>query len=192
MQELTKAAWERTKTPEFQAALEADVAKANQGITHDEFVTGMQNKTMGFKVMQGDPCQLIKGFGKLFFNFLVMLYILAPLLIIPFWAYHEHHWWLLIGIVVASLIATQLEQIMPYTAGALFLCATVGFWFYGGIHNYFTFFSLCGFWGCMFFRMAEEVQKEYAIQSLVEHPDVFKDAIARNKIMVIRKDDENK
>jgi hypothetical protein len=30
MQELTKAAWEFTKTPEFQAALEADVAKANK------------------------------------------------------------------------------------------------------------------------------------------------------------------
>jgi uncharacterized Zn finger protein (UPF0148 family) len=73
MQELTKAAWERTKTPEFQAALEADVAKANQGITHDEFVTGMQNKTMGFKVMQGEPHLLIKGFGKLFFNVLVIL-----------------------------------------------------------------------------------------------------------------------
>jgi hypothetical protein len=40
--------------------------------------------------------------------------------------------------------------------------------------------------------MAEDVQNEYAIQSLVENPDVFKDAIARNKIMVIRKDDESK
>jgi len=186
MQELTKAAWERTKTPEFQAALEADVAKANQGITHDEFVTGMQNKTMGFKVMQGDPSRLIKGFGKFVFNMLVMLYTIAPLLIIPFWAYHEHHWWLLIGIVVASLIATQLEQIKPYTAGALFLCATIGFWLYGGIHSYFTFFSFCGLWGSMFFRMAEDVQKEYAIQSLKNNPELFYEAVAQNRILIVR------
>jgi hypothetical protein len=187
MQELTKAAWERTKTPEFQAALADSIAEANQGITHDEFVSGMKNKTMGFRSMQGNSCDLIKGFGKLVFDVLVMLYTIAPLLIIPFWAYHEHNWWLLIGIVVTSIIATQLEQIKPYTAGALFLFATVGFWLYGGIHSYFTFFSFCGLWGCMFFRMAEDVQNEYAIQSLVENPDVFKDAIARNKIMVIRK-----
>jgi hypothetical protein len=102
------------KPPDFIKSLNADIAKANVGITHDEFVTGIQNRTMGFKVIQGDSCQLIKGFDKVFFNVLVMLYTIAPLLIIPFWAYHEQHWWLLIGIVVASLISPQLEQIKPY------------------------------------------------------------------------------
>jgi hypothetical protein len=36
--------------------------------------------------------------------------------------------------------------------------------------------------------IADNAEEEYALQSLVENPDVFKDAIARNKIMVVRKE----
>jgi hypothetical protein len=187
MKEYVRASWELTKTPAFQASLESSIAEANAGITHDEFVTGMANRTMGFKVMQGEPYRLIKGFGKLFFNVLVMLYTVAPLFIIPFWAYHERKCWLLIGIVVASVISPQLEQLKPYSAGALFLCSAVGFWFFGGIHSYFTFFSLCSFWGCMFFRLAESAQIEYAIQALKESPELFYEAVAQNKIMIVRR-----
>jgi hypothetical protein len=109
------------------------------------------------------------------------------LFIIPFWAYHEHKWWLLIGIIVASLIAPQLEQLKPYAAGGWCLCASVGFWFSGGIHSYWTFFSFCAFWGCMFFRLAEDVQKEYAIQSLKNNRELFYEAVAQNRILIVRK-----
>jgi len=34
------------------------------------------------------------------FNFLAMLYMVAPLVIIPLWAYHVGNWWLLVGIPV--------------------------------------------------------------------------------------------
>jgi hypothetical protein len=176
------------KTPAFAESLKNDIAKANAGITHDEFVTGVQNKTIGFKVMQGEPHRLIKGFGKLFFNFLVMLYTIAPLFIIPLWAYHEQNWWLLIGIIVC-LISTQLEQLKPYFAGSFFFCATIGFWFLKGIHNYFTFFSLCAFWSCMFFRLAEDTQKSHAIKTLVENPELFEEAVVQNRIMIVRKND---
>jgi hypothetical protein len=42
------------------------------------------------------------------------------------------------------------------------------------------------------FMMADNAEKVYAMQSLIEHPEVFDDAIARNRIMIIRKDDEGK
>jgi hypothetical protein len=34
--------------------------------------------------------------------------------------------------------------------------------------------------------MAEDVQKEYAIQSLKKNPELFYEAVAQNRIMIIR------
>ena len=195
MQELTKAAWEMTKTPEFQAALEADVAKANQGITHADFVVGVQSGTMGFKCISGEPYQFIRGARRTIFSILVLLYMVAPAIVIPLWAWHEHDWWLLSGIVV-SAIATRIGARLIYSQkkqssiGAFLLIGLIVSWFRFGIHSYYTFFALSALWGLMLFMIADNAEKEYALQSLLENPDVFKDAIARNKIMVGRKDDE--
>jgi hypothetical protein len=155
-------------------------------ITHQEFVAGVRDKTVGFAMNGGEPSTLVRGGRKVAFNVLVMLYFLAPVLMIPVWAYHESKWWLLIGIPVSSIIAPQL-QAFKKSIGGLLLFATAVFWFFGGIHNYLTFFSLCGLWGAMFFQMAEEAQIEYAMQSLIESPELFKDAVIKQRIRVLRK-----
>ncbi len=196
MDELTKKAWEMTKTPEFQATLEADVAEANKGITHADFVAGVQNQTMGFKCMFGEPYQFIRGARGTIFCILFLLYMIAPAIFISLWAWHEHSWWLLAGIAVSAIgtrIASRLiyNQDKQYSIGALLLIAFVAFWFFFGIHSYYTFFALCALWGLMFFMIADNAEKDYAIQCLIEHPAVFNDAIARNRIMIIRKDDES-
>src|SRR5437870_8707716 len=85
MQEYTKAAWEMTKTPEFQASLEADIAEANQGVTHADFVAGVQSGMLGFKCMRGEPSSLIAGTLKAIFNLLVLLYTVAPLFLVSGW-----------------------------------------------------------------------------------------------------------
>lgn len=196
MQEYTKAAWEMTKTPEFQAALEADVAEVNQDITHADFVAGVQNRTMGFKCMFGEPHQFIRGARRTLFSILVLLYMIAPAIFVSLWAWHEHNWWLLAGIAVSAVgtrIAATLIYIQDkqYSIGALLLIASVVSWLCFGIHSYYTFFALCALWGLMLFMMADNAEREYATQSLIEHPEVFEDAIARNRIMIIRKDDES-
>ena len=158
-----------------------------ESITHEEFVLGVQNKKVGIKVIQGEPITLVRGARKTIFNILVMMYLVVPILVIPLWAYHESNWLLLIGIPVASLIATHLAQIKGQKIGCIFLLALIIFWATKGIHNYFTFFSLCAFWGYMFFQMAESAQNDYALQSLVESPDLFTNAIAQQRIIVIRR-----
>lgn len=166
-------------------------------ITHAEFVTGMQNKTIGFKCLLGEPCQFIRGARKAIFNILVLFYMTAPLIIIPLWAYHEDNWWLLIGIVVSWGATAATSQsvsvaVKGKTVGGILLLACIVFWVSKGIHNYFTFFSLSALWGCMLFQMAEGVQTEYAMQSLIESPELFNEAIAQNKIMIVRRrDDKN-
>ena len=166
-------------------------------ITHAEFVTGMQNKIIGFKVMYGEPIMLVKGARKNIFYILVMLYSVAPIFVIPLWAYHESNWWLLLGIFI-SWLATFLTAnsravvIKGKTVGGSLLMICIVFWVIKGIHNYLTFFSLTAFWGCLLFQIAENVQIEYAMQSLIESPELFNEAVAQNKIMIVRRrDDEN-
>ena len=158
-------------------------------ITHEEFVTGVRNKTVGFKVLRGEPITLVRGARKTMFNCLVVLYLVAPLIIVPLWAYHERDWWLLAGVGIASLISPQLAQRKGHSIGALFLLACLIFWLSKGIHNYYTFFSLCALWGYMFFQMADSSQTAYAMQSLIEDSDLFSRAIAEKRISVCRRRD---
>ena len=158
-------------------------------ITHEEFVAGVQNKAIGFKVLRGEPITLVRGARKTIFNCLVMLYLVAPLVTVPVWAYHEGNWWLLAGVVIASLISPQLAQRRGHSIGALFLLACLVFWFSKGIHNYYTFFSLCAVWGYMFFQMADGAPTDYAMQSLIEDPGLFNKAVAEKRISVCRRRD---
>jgi hypothetical protein len=188
---------ELRKTPAFVEARKSRAAEANQGITHADFVAGVQSGTMGFKCMFGEPYQFIRGARRAIFSILVLLYIVAPIVFTPLWAWHERKWWLLIGIVVSALgtrIAARLiyNEQKRYSVGAFLLIASIASWLGFGIHSYYTFFALSALWGLMLFMIADNAEEEYAMQSLIENPEVFEDAIAQNRIMIVRKDDENK
>jgi hypothetical protein len=160
-----------------------------ESITHAEFVKGMQDKTVGFKVMRGEPYQLTTGAKRTVFNILVMLYTVAPLILIPLWAYYESNWVLLAGIAVsylASFSAARQSKII-----FLFTLLCIGYWIRSGfhIHDYITFFFFCALWGYMVFQMAESAQTEYAAQALMDNPNLFNEAIAQERIIVIRRRD---
>jgi len=98
----------------------------SDSITHAEFVTGLRDGTVGFYPTGGEPIRSVSGTGRVLFAVCWFLYLLAPILIIPVWAYHERNWWLLLGIV-ASLIATQLAQLKGSFIGGLLLLASIVF-----------------------------------------------------------------
>lgn len=176
--------------------LNAQISEANKGITHSEFVSGILNKKLGFKVMKGEPSSLLKGYRKFIFNILVMLYSFAPLLIIPLWAYFESNWWFLIGIVI-SFIATRFSSKLIYNVkrqnsiGGFLFIAVIVLWISLGIPNYYTFFTLITLWGFMLFQIADNVEKEYAIQMLMDDPEIFDKSISQNKIMIFDRTDKN-
>ena len=154
---------------------------------------------MGFKCMVGEPYQFIRGARRTIFSILVLFYMIAPAIFVSLWSWHEHSWWLLLGIVVSAVgtrigIGARLSynQEKQYSISSLLLIASIVSWLCFGIHSYYTFFALSALWGLMFFMIADNAEEEYAMQSLIENPAVFDGAIAQNKIMVIRKDDENK
>jgi len=98
---LGEGGWEMTKTPEFQASLDAHIAKANEGVTHQEFAAGAQSGTIGFKCMIGEPQQFLSGTGKAIFNIFVLLYTIGPLILVSLWGYREQNAWLLLGIPIS-------------------------------------------------------------------------------------------
>lgn len=161
-------------------------------ISHDEFVAGMKDKTLGFKV-RGEPYTLLRGSRKAVFNILVMLYVIGPLVIIPLWAYHEGNWWLLIGIAVSyatSFIATWVGARGRNSIGGFLVLSSLVCWWIEGLHSSPTLFLLSGLWGFMFFHIAEAAQREYAMQVLLESREVFEEAVDQEKIMIVRRNDE--
>jgi len=159
-------------------------------ITHEEFVAGVAKGTIGCKFLGVKPFQIISGSRKIIFNIFGACYQLAPLLTLPFWAYHEGNWWLLFGIPVASLIApiyASFRVRRSRAPGALVLLLCIASWIFLGIHNYFTFFLLCFSWGCMFYLIAEGAQNEYALQTLTERRELFERAVTEKIIFVVRK-----
>jgi hypothetical protein len=171
----------------FAKMLEDSIAQANTGVTHADFVAGVQNGTLGFRCMFGEPHRLVTGGRKVIFNVLVLLYMAAPPVLVSAWALYEHNWWLLLGIpfsYAGTYLATRGSKII-----FLFLCLCVGVWIKDGfsIHQYVTFFFFCALWGSMLFHMAESAQNEYAMQTLVERPDLFDQAVAGSLIMIVRK-----
>ena len=193
MREYTKAAWEMTKTPEFQATLAANSAEANKGISHPEFVTGIKARAVGFRCVAGEPQQFIRGTPRKLFAILVVLYSVAPAVLVPLWAWHEHSWWLLFGILVSAMatgtgVSLVYNRQKRYSVAGFLIVASVGSWLTFGIHSYYTFFALCASWGLVLFMIANNAEREYALQSLIDNPEVFDHAVSSGRIMIVPKE----
>jgi hypothetical protein len=179
----------------FRKMLEKSIAEANQNVTHADFVAGVRGRTMGFKCMMCEPQHLIRGARRKIFAVLVLLYLIAPAVLISLWALHERDWWLLIGIA-ASAIGTRVAARLIFdprrrnSIAAYLFIAFCASWFFAGFHSYYAFFTMCALWGLTAFMIADEAEKTYALQSLVESTDCFDQAIAQKKIMIVRKDEE--
>jgi len=181
----------------FGKMLADSIAQANQNVTHADFVAGVRSGRMGFSCVSGEPSQLTKGARRIIFSILVLLYTVAPFIFIPLWAWHERNPWLLIGIIVSALGTRAAARLIyneqkQYSIAAFLLIASIASWISFGIHSIYTFFALSGLWGVTLFMIADKAETEYALQSLLENPELFEAAIAQNKIMIVRKDDEGK
>jgi hypothetical protein len=177
-------------SPELIAQMmQQSIAEANAGVTHAEFAAGAKSGTIGFECMVGEPEQLIRGVRKAIFSLFVLLYMIGPLILIPLWAYHERNAWLLIGIPVSYLGTFSATSDSKLIYFFLFLCIivwlTVGFSF----HQYITYFFFSSLLGYFFFWVAEAAQHDYALQTLIERPDIFDRAIAEHRIMIVRKEE---
>src|SRR5438128_10927388 len=152
-------------------------------ITHADFAVGMQNGKVG--CLLAEPYQLLKGARWVIFNFLAMLYMVAPLVIIPLWAYHVGNWWLLVGIPVSYAASRSAGK----TSRGIFAfgCYCIGFWIRNGfsIYHYTTFYFCCALWGYMLWQLADTVRESCARQSLIKSPKLFAEAVAQNRLRIV-------
>ena len=155
-------------------------------MSHADFVVGMQNKTIG--CLLGEPYGLCNGVRKTLFNILTMLYIAAPLIVVPLRAYYVGDWWVLAG-VAASYVGTssarQYSQMIFW-----FSCYCIGFWIHNGfsIDDYTTYFFFCALWGYILWHLADTARMNCARQSLIESPEFYNKAIVENRIRIVRRD----
>jgi hypothetical protein len=194
MTECVKASYDLMKTPQFRASLEARIAEANKNVTHAEFAAGAENNTIGFKCMVGNPSQLLTKPRKMFFIIFVLLYMAAPPVVLSLLAYYYHDWRLLIGIPIsyfATFSAGNHLWIFPLLLFLLF-CLCIGVWLRTGfsLHQYVTIYFVSAVWGYVLFEIADDAQNYYALQSLIEDPQLFKAAVEQNRIMIVRRDEQ--
>jgi hypothetical protein len=100
----------------------------------------------------------MKYMSKLFF----VLYVFAPLIAIPYWAYSNNNWYLLFAIAFSyfgsySAFSPRIKSFI-----FIFQMLCVGVWIGEGfsIHQYITFFFLCSLWGYLTAKIAEEYDKQ--------------------------------
>jgi hypothetical protein len=158
----------------------------NVTITHTAFADGMRNGTMS--CFLAEPYQLLKGPRWVMFTFFALLYQVAPVVVVPLWAYHVGTWWLLFGIAFSYLGSALAEQ---YSRSIfLFGCYCLGFWIRNGFnsHDYTTFCFLCASSGYMLWHLADTVRTSCARQSLISSPTVFNAAVAQDRLTIVQLD----
>ncbi len=184
----TKAMMARFGAPEFEAELAASIAPDNAGMTHAEFVQKAKAKQMGVKFVIR-PSKLLRGWRQMVFSSLVCGYSILPWIACPLWAWHEHSWWLVLGVFV-SKGATRTaanEKEPPVGSGILLACVAGGLWAWLGIHSYWTYFVLCAAWGMLLFAKADKFESTAALKTLIERKDVFDRMASTGQIMIVRR-----
>lgn len=179
------------KSDALRKSLQQDISTSNLDVTHAAFAAGVRSKKMGVKYLLVTPSSLLRGWRRMVFVFFVIGYAFAPFFLVPWWAWREQNWWLLFGVLVSAKL-TQIGVAAVYKPKKQTIIATglllavVLFWSVFGIHNYFTYYSICALWGLWMVMMAERVESNYALMSLVENESVFN--LAKDRIMIVRRD----
>jgi hypothetical protein len=163
-----------------------DTSDDLQSMTHAEFAVGMRNGVLGCWL--AEPYRLHSGLGKTLFNLLSLLYMAGPLIFVPFLAYHTKSWWLLIGIPASYLgivSAGRSSRLIYY-----FGCYWIGFLLHHGfsIFDYTTFCFLCAACGYLLWHLADTARMSCARRSLIDSDDIYYNAVAENRLRIIRLD----
>lgn len=182
--EATKEMLARLNDPAFkaqvQAGIAADIIAANAGVTYEEFAEKARAKKMGVKFM-GGPTGIMRSPRVYGFYALVACYAILPFVLCPLWAWHEHDWVLLLGIVVNFVVLTTdvgSGKKSKIPSGIIYLLIAAIFWHFKGIHSYWTYFFFCAAWGMVWYRLADEYEASQSLKTVIENRQVFERCVA--------------
>ncbi|HXC02341.1 MAG TPA: hypothetical protein VNU49_06790 [Opitutaceae bacterium] len=178
-------------SPETLKYFQERVAEANKGITHADFVAGVRAGTLTFIFPSTRPYQMIVGANrKKKFACWVIFYLVAPLAVVPLWAWQQGNNWLLFGILASYIgsvaTAKTRSRRRQYQIGGWIGSACLLAWIFLGRHNYYTVFLTCAEFGSLFFMIADEVEEQLARDSLIENAEHFNAALENQLILIHR------
>ena len=134
------------------------------------------------------------------FKLFAFLYMFAPLIAVPYWAYSNDNWYLLFGILFSYFGSyTSFSPRLKYFI-FLFAILCIGVWIGTGfsVHQYITFFFFCSLWGYLIARIAEEYDQQSKVgtldndQEMLKHFSENKDEIETKIAEHIKKNPDNK
>lgn len=118
---------------------------------------------------------------KFMFNLFAFLYMAAPLIIVPYWAYLNDNCYLLFGILFSWF--ASYTTFSPRLRGFIFLFTMLclGFWLMIGfsIHQYITFFFFCSLGGYLFAQIAEQYDQD-SKRGTLENDAELKEHLEKN------------
>jgi hypothetical protein len=153
-------------------------------ITHSEFLTGLKDKTVAYHVI--DPTFVIRGIRKKILAVTIMLYWFAPLIFGPLFALVWHNWLYLLGTVTSYMGTFIIARWSKKSLSSVVFVSAIFAWWFEGFHSIPTFLLLCAVWGDLIIEIANGAEAEYASQALAEDPELYRQAIANNRVNVWR------
>ena len=157
------------------------------GMTHAEYIDNIKyDKTLRFEfsALFSNEQIFLKGSGKIIFSICVFAYMIAPLLLVPIFAYKYSNWYLLFGIAFCYLSTfLEMRKIIKFIyAYCIFYLAW--YWYDYGFHldDYGNFFGLCIFWGSSFYYIATIIEDEFAKGEIVKNEELF-NKLSEDKII---------
>jgi len=158
---------------------------------HEQFVAGMRQQTTACHFL-GEPFQFLTPAQKKKFAVFVVLYAVAPIVLVPLWAYHERNWWLLVGVIAAFvglfLGSRASTQGGKATSGGFLPILLIVLWFTEGFRGRDTFYTLCATWSWALYLMADAAQRHWAEENLVASKDTYERAVADKRVVIIPKE----
>lgn len=155
--------------------------------THEEFVEGINSKKMIYEIRLQNKSKILQGRSKLFFNIYVLMYTLFPIIFIPCFAYHYNNWLILLGLPITYLgvFLGGRKSSFPFyiTLGLLGWWTAAGFHF----HSFPVFFIVCLWWGYIWFQIADEGEKQFTKEALLNNADLY-NRLAENDLLFIMKE----
>ncbi|MBL6749211.1 MAG: hypothetical protein ISP90_01750 [Nevskia sp.] len=164
---------------------ESHAPDVTHSITHAAFVEGLNNRTIEFTFRNGEPIAVVEGARRTTFIALVAACLVIPILAASLLVYHEKHANLLLGFLIAGLIASTFARGHGFSIGGAVVLALVIAWVAKGVGKDYVFFALCTVWGYLLFKLTDHAQHAYATQTLIGDPKLFAAAVDKKRILIV-------
>lgn len=156
-----------------------------KSMTHQEFKEQVKAGKIKFEVMVKNKYKVLEKSHRIIFFIYVSLYLVLPIIAVPFFAWHYGNWNLLWGLLISAL-ASALNKKISLLLLAYTVYCLIG-WFRVGFHfeDPFTFYAVCAWWGAWWFLIADAAEEQFFKEAVLTNEDIFDSYADQNLILIV-------